>query len=228
MMARQYKRNDHKYYGENPYQRKTSFKHGREIVKPIDKADYEEMVRLCLVHRDKAKKGTNTYFRWYRNYIILLVGVNTGNRITTIIEQIPRDYIGGKYTVTEHKTGKRQQFELNASVYQSVKKYIDEFDIGLNEFMFKSRIDSKDAITREGVWRFMKKLAKEANIEYPIACHSMRKSYGRWFYDETHDLLMVQQLLGHDSAETTMRYICLEPNEIQEVRKGIAYVTRYE
>lgn len=226
-MPREIKRLNHKYYGKNPYERKTMFKHGREIVKPIDKDDFDEMIRLCLVHRDKAK-CENTYFRWYRNYILLLVGVNTGNRITTIIEQIPRDYIGGKYTATEHKTGKRQQFQLNPEVYERVKKYIDEFDIGLNEFMFKSRIDSNAPITREGVWYMMKKLAREANIEYPVGCHSMRKSYGRWMYDDTHDLLMVQQLLGHDSAETTMRYICLEANEIQEVRTNIAHIPRYE
>ena len=224
---REYKRFQHKYYGDNKYQRKTKDKHGREVVKPIDVKDYEEMVRLCLVHRDQAKTDKE-YYRWYRNYVILTVGVNTGNRITTIIEQIPRDYAGGKYTVTEHKTRKRQQYTLNPDVYSIVKKYIDEFDIGMNQFMFMSKFGSRQAITREGVWKMITKLAKEANIEYPVGCHSLRKSYGRWKWDETHDLLLVQSLLMHDSAEETMRYICLEANEIDEARTQIAYIPRYE
>ncbi|MBP3891942.1 MAG: tyrosine-type recombinase/integrase [Solobacterium sp.] len=224
---REYKRFQHKYYGDNKYQRKTKDKHGREVVKPIDVKDYEEMVRLCLVHRDQAKTDKE-YYRWYRNYVILTVGVNTGNRITTIIEQIPRDYAGGKYTVTEHKTRKRQQYTLNPDVYSIVKKYIDEFDIGMNQFMFMSKFGSRQAITREGVWKMITNLAKEANIEYPVGCHSLRKSYGRWKWDETHDLLLVQSLLMHDSAEETMRYICLEANEIDEARTQIAYIPRYE
>ena len=224
---REYKRFQHKYYGDNKYQRKTKDKHGREVVKPIDVKDYEEMVRLCLVHRDQAKTDKE-YYRWYRNYVILTVGVNSGNRITTIIEQIPRDYAGGKYTVTEHKTRKRQQYTLNPDVYSIVKKYIDEFDIGMNQFMFMSKFGSRQAITREGVWKMITNLAKEANIEYPVGCHSLRKSYGRWKWDETHDLLLVQSLLMHDSAEETMRYICLEANEIDEARTQIAYIPRYE
>ena len=160
--------------------------------------------------------------------ILLTVGVNTGNRITTIIEQIPRDYAGGKYTVTEHKTGKRQQYILNEEVYKIVKKYIDEFNIGFNDFMFKKDINSKEAITRMGVWKMIKGLADEAGVEYPVACHSLRKSYGRWIWDETHDLLLVQSLLMHDSAEETMRYICLESNEVDEARSQIAHITRYE
>ena len=226
-MVRKIKRFDHKYYGKNKYERKTLYKHGREVVKPIERADFDEMVRLCLVKRDKAK-SKSSYYEWYRNYVILMVGVNTGNRITTILEQIPRDYAGGKYTVTEHKTMKRQQFTLNDKVYQIIKKYIDTFDIGLNEFMFQTSRSKNLPMTRENCWKFIKQLAKEAGIEYPIACHSLRKSYGRWKWDETRDLLLVQSLLMHSSAEETMRYICLEPNEVDEARSQIAYITKYE
>lgn len=225
MMVRMYKRFHPK--GSN-YVRKTEWKHGREVVKPISKKDFAEMVRLCLVHRDKYPKGSPSYFKWYRNYIILIVGVNTGNRITTIIEQTPRDYAGMKYTITEHKTGKRQQFDMNPHVYAIVKKYIDTYKFTMNEFMFPSKKNGREAISRVSVWKFMKKLADEAGIEYPVACHSLRKSYGRWKWDETHDLAMVQSLLMHDSAEETMRYICLEANEIENERTKIAYIPKYE
>ena len=35
------------------YLRKTDDKHGREIVKPFIKSDFDEMIRCCLNHRDK-------------------------------------------------------------------------------------------------------------------------------------------------------------------------------
>lgn len=223
-MAREYKR--FLPNGSN-YQRKTKNKRGQEVVKPLKKDDFEEMVRLCLAHRDEAEKGSNEYFRWYRNYILLIVGVNTGNRIGTIIEQVPRDYAGGEYTVTEHKTGKRQQFALNQEVYKIIKDYIDEFNFGQYDFMFPKTINSKDAITRMAAWKMIKQLVEEANIEYAVGCHSLRKSYGRWIWDDTHDLLLVQQLLQHSSAETTMTYIGLERNDIQKVRSKIEHLPDY-
>lgn len=225
LMPRIYKR--FKPHGST-YVRKTAYKHGREVVKPIDVEDFEEMVRICLVHRDKYKPTSKQYFKWYRNYIILIIGVNTGCRINTILESTPRDFAGGRVTVTEHKTGKRQQYKLSDDIYKVLKKYIDTYNFTMNEFMFPKDRANRDAIDRSTAWRFIKKLADEAKIEYPIACHSLRKSYGRWIWDQTHDLLLVQQLLQHSSAEETQRYICLEPHDVEKVRGEINHLPNYE
>lgn len=223
-MARYYSRF---YPHKSTYERKTESKNGREVVKPIDRDDFEEMARLCLVKRDSFKKGTNGYFRWYRNYIILILGVNTGCRINTLLEQIPRDYSGGRVTVTEHKTGKRQQYILSPEVYQILEGYIEEFGFTKYEFLFPKDLKSKDSIGRITAWRWIKKLAKEAGIKYEVGCHSLRKSYGRWIWDETHDLLLVQKLLQHTSAEETQRYICLEENDVNEFRGKIKHLGRF-
>lgn len=62
---------------------------------------------------------------------------------------------------------------------------------------------------------------------YPVACHSLRKSYGRWYWDSTHDLLTTQKLLMHESAAETMLYIMLEPSDIQEVRESINHTEKW-
>lgn len=224
-IARVYKR--HTRY-EKVYDRKTKNKHGREFVKPIKKEDFDTMIRLCLVKRDKYKEGSQRYRTWYRNYILLILGVNTGNRIEVLVELTPRDIAGGEYTVVEFKTGKTQQFTMNPEVYKVVKKFIDKYKIGLNEFIFTTQHDKNAAMTREMAWKVIKSLANDAGIEYIVACHSLRKSYGRWEWDRTKDLLYVQQLLMHSSAEHTMRYICLEANDVHEARRQIQNIPRYE
>jgi phage integrase len=152
----------------------------------------------------------------------LILGVNTGNRIETLIELTPRDIAGGQYTCKEMKTGKTQQFKMNDSVYAIVKEYIERYAIQPNEYIFESRQGFKGyPITRQQAWRVIKQLSKEAGIEYPVACHSLRKSYGRWYWDDTHDLLTTQKLLMHESAAETMLYIMLEPSDIQNVRETI-------
>ena len=144
------------------------------------------------------------------------------------MESTPRDFAGGRVTVTEHKTGKRQQYKLSDDIYKVLKKYIDTYNFTMNEFVFPKDRESRDAIDRSTAWRFIKKLADEAKIEYPIACHSLRKSYGRWIWDQTHDLLLVQQLLQHSSAEETQRYICLEPHDVEMVRGEINHLPNYD
>ena len=59
-MPRIYKR--FKPHGST-YVRKTAYKHGREVVKPIDVDDFEEMVRICLIHRDEYKPSSKQYFK---------------------------------------------------------------------------------------------------------------------------------------------------------------------
>ena len=210
------------------YLRKTDDKHGREIVKPFIKSDFDEMVRCCLNHRDKHNPESWKYRVWYRNYILLILGVNTGNRIETLIELTPRDIAGGQYTCKEMKTGKVQQFNMNQDVYATVREYIERYNIQMNEYIFESRQGLKGyPITRQQAWRVIKQLAKEAGIEYPVACHSLRKSYGRWYWDSTHDLLTTQKLLMHESAAETMLYIMLEPSDIQDVRESINHTEKW-
>lgn len=210
------------------YERKTVDKHGREIVKPFKRKDYDEMQRLCLMHMEESKDGSAQYFKWYRLKIILHLGVNTGLRITTLLELTPRDISDGEVTFTEHKTGKRMQYKMNRDVMKPIEKYIEYLEITDNMYLFPTRRNTNFPLERTSAWRQIKALAKEAGIKYQIGCHSMRKSFGRWYYDETHDLLKVQQLLMHDSPLVTMNYICLEYGDIQEERKKINNITRWE
>ena len=90
------------------------------------------------------------------------------SRITTIIEQVPRDYAGGNYCHRK-KDRKRQQYIMNKQLYNIVKEYIETFNIGLNEFMFRPNLKSTEAITRQGADKMIKKLAKEAGVEYCVA-----------------------------------------------------------
>lgn len=209
------------------YERKTERAHGQEIVKPLKFKDFEEMVRICTTKRDSAKKGSPKYYQWYRNYIILLVGTNTGNRIVTICEQIARDYAGGEYTVTEHKTGKRFQVTLNKEVYREIEKYIKTFKFQNNEFIFRTKQNIDRPIDRTTAWRMIKTLAKAAGVKYMVGPHSLRKSFGRWEYDRSHDIFLVQKLLQHTSAEVTQRYIGLEDSKVQQARERVNNLSKY-
>lgn len=217
-MAREYKRFRN---NQKPARSCRNGGRGQNIVKYIRKEDYAEMSRLALVHRDKEPQDSEAYYRWYRDYILMMVGVNCGSRIETILEWMPCDFAGRATTVTESKTGKRMQYDLNKEIYAELKKFIDFYHIGPKEFIFRKSLKSKDAITRWTAWKRIKDLAAEAGVAYNVGAHSLRKSYARWIYDETRDIHLVSRLLQHSDEKTTRTYIGLTDPDVDRYREQI-------
>lgn len=195
---------------------------GRVDVYPIKLRDFNEMCRLCLVKRDQAKAGSQKQRVWWRNYIMLILGVNTGFRIEVMLQIQPVEISGGRVRIMEQKTKKWQQFDINKKVYETIKRYIDYYEITPREYLFQSRKGQKP-ITRQQAYKVIKQLAVEAGVDYAVGCHSLRKSFGRFTYDDSKDVVMVQRMLQHSSPVITLQYICLEEEAIRKERKENAW-----
>ena len=200
-----------------------SYGEGRVDVYPFKLKDFNEMCRLCLVKRDKSDPATHNYMRWYRNYVILILGANTGCRIETLLQLTPKHIAGGCVRITEYKTGKTQKYELNDGVNKIVSDYMEWLNITDKEYIFHTFKDTSKPLTREQAYKIIKKLADEVGIRYNVGCHSLRKSYGRFTYDETKDIHLVQRMLGHSSPLITQQYICLEDEIIANARSKSAW-----
>lgn len=210
-----------------PYQ-----KHGQETVQPFKYEDWEKMTQYCLLKMEQADKKSISYYIWYRNYMILIIGVNVGARISDLLEFTPRTFAGGKCVFTAHKTGKPIRYSINKDIYQLIKSYEEEFKLTTNQFLFRAT-DKKHKeiiaapITRTQAWRMIKHVASKCGIDYMVGTHSLRKSYGRWQYDNGVNLTDVSALLQHNDPTTTLRYICLEPEQIKGRRESIDYRSKF-
>lgn len=205
-----------------------SYGNGRVDVVPFKLKDFNEMTKTCLIRRDKALKGSYDYMRWYRNYIILILGVNTGCRIETLLQLTPKHIAGGQVRIQEYKTDKIQRYELNDSLYKVVEEYINWLDIDEKEYIFRTHKRVNKPMTRENAYKIIKELADSVGIKYPVGCHSLRKSYGRFNYDDKnsdayHDIFKIQKMLGHSNPLITQAYICLEDENVRKARKKSAY-----
>ena len=56
-------------------------------------------------------------------------------------------------------------------------------------------------------YQYLKKLAKRVGITKRVSPHIIRHSYAQNFYDATGDIYLLQNLLGHKSIKSTLRYI---------------------
>lgn len=63
-------------------------------------------------------------------------------------------------------------------------------------------------LNRSNIWRMMKNLCAEAEVDpKKVFPHNLRHLFARRFYDFTHDIAKLADVLGHSCIETTRIYI---------------------
>ncbi len=62
------------------------------------------------------------------------------------------------------------------------------------------------------VYRFLNYACDQLGISINVGTHTMRKTFGYFFYQKFNDIALLQKILNHSSPSITMRYIGLEKN----------------
>lgn len=141
-----------------------------------------------------------------RDYLFFEVGINTGLRVSDILKLKVSDVRGKFYIeIKEQKTGKTKKFILN----EIVKAELAEFtaDKQPDDFIFESRRTRGIPLERTRAYCILNKAAKAAGLNFKIGTHTMRKTFGYHFYQQTKDIALLQQLFNHSSPFVTLRYI---------------------
>ncbi|KAB2477771.1 tyrosine-type recombinase/integrase [Bacillus cereus] len=146
-----------------------------------------------------------------RDYILFLVGLNTGLRVGDLLKLKVSDVRRKrKLIIREGKTKKARQLNLS-NIYDEIQEYIRTVD---SEWLFPSRKGDK-AITTTQAYRQLQKAADMAGLE-SVGTHTMRKSFGYWFYKQTKDVAKLQNILNHSHPQITLTYIGITAEEIEE------------
>lgn len=72
-------------------------------------------------------------------------------------------------------------------------------------------------LTRTAVWVIVKRATKKAGIEKRVHPHTFRHSCATHLMEEGANLRVIQELLGHESIETTQIYMQLSKQQLKEV-----------
>lgn len=143
----------------------------------------------------------------YRNYLMFLIGINTGLRISDILKLRVRDVIGTHISITEKKTRKQKRILITAELKRELVPYIDGKQP--NEYLIRSREGINRPITPSMAYKLMRIIADEFGLE-EIGTHTLRKTFGYFFYLQYKDPAMLMQLFNHTSEKVTLRYIGIE------------------
>lgn len=174
------------------------------FVQPIRDPDLIEQIELYFKNKNQ------------RDYILFLLGIYTGLRISDILSLKVKDLKGKScLTIDEKKTKRKKNnkrsIELNRSLKKELKKFLE--DKPDHEYVIKSRVGSNKPITRERAYMILKDAAKEFDVD-SLGCHSMRKTLGYHLYQQEKDLVLVQKTLNHEDPEYTLRYIGIEQDQV--------------
>lgn len=163
-----------------------------EIVQPIRTKDKIEEVKAILKRKS------------YRDYVMFVMGVNTGLRISDLLQLQVRDVKDTTHVVIrEKKTDKVKRFKLNNVTISTLNDYTR----GLHDedYLFPS-LRTRKPISRVQAYRVLNDAAKEAGLK-EIGTHTLRKTFGYHHYQQFKDVAVLQEMFNHSAPSVTLRYI---------------------
>ncbi|MEK4062185.1 MULTISPECIES: site-specific integrase [unclassified Paenibacillus] len=153
-----------------------------------------------------------------RDFIMFLLGIYTGLRISDILRLRVKDVSGSHISIREKKTNKQKRIFMAPELKKELLSYIEGKPP--NEFLIRSREGMNRAITREMAYKVMRSIGDEFGLS-EMGCHTLRKTFGYIFYNETtdKDIGMLMDFFNHASPKITLRYIGMEQDSMDMALK---------
>lgn len=193
---------------------------GQSSVNPIrDEDDLRNCIYYFKKKRDLADSD-NKKRLYDRNYMLFFIGINTALRFSDLrrltVNKVKMNYIYQR----DKKTRKENKITLHNEVYIEVLNYIKRNKLSDEDYLFPSQKGLNKPITRVQGYEIMQQIKKGCKIPYNIGTHTLRKTYGYWFYKSTGDVVALQSILNHSTPAQTLIYIGMQQKEVENKRKN--------
>ncbi|UUV23431.1 MULTISPECIES: tyrosine-type recombinase/integrase [Lysinibacillus] len=155
-----------------------------------------------------------------RNQLLFKLGISTGLRCGDLVA-LTVEQVKGKsnFKIREGKTKKERTVYLN-NLMADIAEYIETLPQG-TVYLFPSRKGDGHISTTQA-YRIITK-AGEMISRNDIGTHTMRKTFGYTYYQATKDVATLMEIFNHSSQKTTLRYIGITEESIENSIKSISF-----
>ena len=168
-----------------------------------------------------------------RNYLLLVIGLNTALRISDILSLRWGDVYDFKLKryrehlcITEQKTDKKSMIYINRNIKRALMEY-KEYLTGQKKipggktFLFESGTRKGCSISRVQAFRIVKKAAAACRLEGVVSCHSLRKTFGYYAWQQGIKPALLMNIYNHSSFQITVRYLGIEQDDRDSIFRDI-------
>lgn len=194
------------------------FDAGQSSVNPIrDEDDLRNFINFWKKKRD-AEESESKKKLYDRNYMLILLGVNAALRFSDLRRLTVAKVKYNEISQRDKKTGKENKFSLNKDVYNELIKYIKRQELSDDDYLFYSRKGVNKPLSRVQGYNIIQEIKEGIRIHYQVGTHTLRKTFGYWFYKKYNDVVTLQNILNHSNPNVTLIYIGVVQKEVQSKR----------
>jgi integrase len=182
--------------------------------KTSDYLDYDKALNKGLSLLSDKKKCVIGFY--------IIFSVNTGLRISDILNIKHKDLADEKIIIIEKKTQKQRVITLNDVVKKSYIKLLAMLNdanerFNLDDYIFTSQKGS--VYKTQSINDILKTIFNTKKLQ--ISSHSLRKSFARRVYQNQNEsensLVLLSDIFGHSSIAITRRYLGIRQETISNV-----------
>ncbi|BFD25024.1 MAG: tyrosine-type recombinase/integrase [Candidatus Parcubacteria bacterium] len=182
-------------------------------------AGLDELVKLLEFPSSHEKNQTIGK----RNRAILEVLFSTGLRISELINLKIKD-IDKEGRIFVLGKGKKERFVyLTSRAQEHLEAYLstrtDDSDYAFIPYRGQNAADRQKKLSAVYVQEMIKTYRELLNINFPISPHSLRHGFATYLAEAGANPAAIQVLLGHESLETTTRYVHASDNYARQAQK---------
>ncbi len=200
---------------------------GQKLTLPIkDKRQLMELLGM-LKNRVESAKSQIKRYQADRNYMLVLIGVNTAFRAEDLLQLRVTDVAKGYVSIKENKTGKMQNFRMNKELHAEIQGYIDRWQLKTYDYLFRGQMQRIGGvpyiypINRQQGHRIVSEAGRAIGIGYTFALHSLRKTYGYQYVAGGGSVLTLMRMYNHDSPDVTLRYVMWGSEDAEADRAAV-------
>ncbi|PCD81624.1 site-specific integrase [Lysinibacillus fusiformis] len=155
-----------------------------------------------------------------RNQLLFKLGISTGLRCGDLVA-LKVEQVKGKssFKICEGKKKKERKVYLN-NLMADIADYIETLPQG-TVYLFPSCKGDSHITTRQAYSIIAK--AGDMIGNHSIGTHTMRKTFGYTYYQATKDVATLMGEFNHSSQKTTLRYIGITEEAIENSIKSISF-----